>query len=329
MGFAVFGSLILGVVIGGAIAWYLLQQRLADLDRQHKQQLDRLRQGLEQDFEIQKQTARKNFDRELQALQAQLDQLKARSTAPSPAPSAAAPAPTPAPTPAPAPTTTAAKLPDPWGGVTAAPVAAAPIPTPAPEPIATPEPGPIAAPEPAPAPIPEPEPIAPPEPEPIATPEPAPAPAPIPEPEPIATPEPEPEPAPAPTPEPEPIAIVAPIAEPVASISAAPSPLAQVASLAARVRSLGQRAEARSPIAELCTFASHPDPQLRASAIAALAPISSPEVLELLQKALHDAAPTVVQAAAKALDRYKAHPPIAPSLPEPTLPANGSPQKSS
>ncbi|HEY9690057.1 MAG TPA: hypothetical protein V6D46_08675, partial [Coleofasciculaceae cyanobacterium] len=72
MGFVL---LILGIVIGGAIAWYLMQQRVGDLERQHKQYLDRQKQTLEQDFEVQKQTARKNYDRELQTLQAELKTL--------------------------------------------------------------------------------------------------------------------------------------------------------------------------------------------------------------------------------------------------------------
>lgn len=279
-----FAFLVLGVVIGGAIAWYLLQQRLVDLDRQHKQQLDRQRQTLEQDFEMQKQTARKTYDRELQALKAELNQLKARSAAPSPAPRVAAPTPTPVPAPAASAATPAAKLPDPWRSAAVVP---SPVPAPLPEPEPTPEPEPIATPEPEVIAASEPEPIAAPEPEPVAA-----------------------------------------ASEPTVATSAAPSPLDQVASLAARVRSLGQRAEARSPIADLVTLASHTDPQVRAAAISALAPVGSPEVVALLQKSLRDASLIVVRAAAKALDRYKTCPPIDANAPEPTLPPNGSPQKS-
>jgi HEAT repeat protein len=74
-------------------------------------------------------------------------------------------------------------------------------------------------------------------------------------------------------------------------------------------------------------LASHTDPQVRAAAIEALAPIGSPDVVALLQKSLHDASPIVVRAAAKALDRYKTCPPIDPDAPEPALPSNGIAQQ--
>ncbi|MFG3819315.1 HEAT repeat domain-containing protein [Limnothrix redekei] len=327
----IFVGLILGVVIGGAIAWYLMQQRVADLERQQKQYLDRQRQTLEQDFEVQKQTARKNFDRELQALQAEIAQLKAQT-----APTAAPPAPDPARS-APRPAATgqpAAQLPDPWGGT------GAPAPTPAPEPVAepvaepTPEPTPEPAPEPAPEPTPEPtaastaasmepvtETVVEPAPEPIAEPEPASEPTPEPVAEPIAEQAAEPvtEPVTEPITTPEPIAPIAP--------SNQPSPIEQVTQLATKVRAIGQRAEGQKLINDLLTFTSSPDATVRAAAIEALSAIHSPEVASCLEKALHDAAPIVVRAAAKGLERFKSQAPIAQPLEESPLPPNGGPKQ--
>lgn len=321
----IFVGLILGVVIGGAIAWYLMQQRVADLERQQKQYLDRQRQTLEQDFEVQKQTARKNFDRELQALQTEIAQLKAQT-----APTAAPPTPDPARS-APRPAATgqpAAQLPDPWGG------AGAPAPTPAPEPA----PEPVAEPMPEPTPEPAPEPVAEPEPtaasgEPIAEPTP----------ETVAEPIAEPEPAPEPTPETaaEPIAEQAaepatePVTEPVTTpepiapiaLSNQPSPIEQVTQLATKVRAIGQRAEGQKLINELLTFTSSPDATVRAAAIEALSTVHSPEVASCLEKALHDAAPIVVRAAAKGLERFKSQAPIAQPVEESPLPPNGGPKQ--
>ncbi|MBD2553639.1 HEAT repeat domain-containing protein [Limnothrix sp. FACHB-708] len=309
----IFVGLILGVVIGGAIAWYLMQQQVADLERQQKQYLDRQRQTLEQDFEVQKQTARKNFDRELQALQTEIAQLKAQT-----APTAAPPTPDPARS-APRPAATgqpAAQLPDPWGG------AGAPAPTPAPEPA----PEPVAEPEPTAAPgepvaEPTPEPVA----EPIAEPEPASEPTPEPAAEPIAEQAAEPvtesvtEPVTEPVTTPEPIAPIAP--------SNQPSPIEQVTQLATKVRAIGQRAEGQKLINELLTFTSSPDATVRAAAIEALSAVHSPEVASCLEKALHDAAPIVVRAAAKGLERFKSQAPIAQPIEESPLPPNGGPKQ--
>lgn len=325
----IFVGLILGVVIGGAIAWYLMQQRVADLERQQKQYLDRQRQTLEQDFEVQKQTARKNFDRELQALQTEIAQLKAQT-----APTAAPPTPDPARS-APRPAATgqpAAQLPDPWGG------AGAPAPTPAPEPAPEPvaEPTPEPTPEPAPEPVAEPEPtaasgepVAEPTPEtvaePIAEPEPASEPTPEPAAEPIAEQAAEPvtesvtEPVTEPVTTPEPIAPIAP--------SNQPSPIEQVTQLATKVRAIGQRAEGQKLINELLTFTSSPDATVRAAAIEALSAVHSHEVVSCLEKALHDAAPIVVRAAAKGLERFKSQAPIAQPVEESPLPPNGGPKQ--
>ncbi len=319
MGFVL---LILGIAIGGAIAWYLMQQRVGDLERQHKQYLDRQKQTLEQDFEVQKQTARKNHDRELQTLQAELKTLKAQLAAPQPI---AAPAPQPASAPAPSASTPrpAAQLPDPWGGVSAAAAPTPePAPTPAPEPVAEPEPEAIA--------VAEPEVIAKPEPEVVAESEPQPEPEVISEPEPevVAESKPQPEPEVIAEPEPEVVAEPEPIAppvDPVVSGPTQPSPIEQVARLANQVRTIGHRAEGQKPIADLLKLAANADPAVRAAAIEALGTVNRADVITLLEKSRYDASPIVVRVAAKALDRLKNHRAIEPTEAPQPLPPNGGP----
>lgn len=327
MGFVL---LVLGIVIGGAIAWYLMQQRVGDLERQHKQYLDQQKQTLEQDFEVQKQTARKNYDRELQTLQAELKTLKAQLAAPQPI---AAPAPQPAPTLAPSASAPqpAAQLPDPWGG---AAVVATPAPEPAPEPTPTPAPEPVA--EPAPEAIAEPEAVAEPEPAPeaIAVTEPEPEVAEESAPEAIAEPEPAPEaiavtePEPAVTePEPKVSAEPEPIAPPAPPVVTSSDLMAQVAHLAVQVRTIGQRAEGQKPIADLLKLATNPDATVRAAAIEALGTVYRADVVTLLEKSRYDASPIVVRVAAKALDRLKNHRAIEPAATPQPLPPNGGPVK--
>jgi hypothetical protein len=149
--------------------------------------------------------------------------------------------------------------------------------------------------------------------------------------EPIAEPEPTPEPVAEPTVEQavEPVTEPVTTPEPIAPIAPSnqPSPIEQVAQLATKVRAIGQRTEGQKLINDLLTFASSPDPTVRAAAIEALSAVHSPEVVSCLEKALHDAAPIVVRAAAKGLERFKSQAPIAQPVEESPLPPNGGPKQ--
>jgi hypothetical protein len=153
--------------------------------------------------------------------------------------------------------------------------------------------------------------------------------------EPIAEPEPTPEPVAEPTVEQAVEPVIEPVTEPVTTPepiapiapSNQPSPIEQVAQLATKVRAIGQRTEGQKLINDLLTFASSPDPTVRAAAIEALSAVHSPEVVSCLEKALHDAAPSVVRAAAKGLERFKSQAPIAQPVEESPLPPNGGPKQ--
>lgn len=304
--------ILLGIVIGAAVGFSLMRQRLTQLTRLHENELRRLREDLERDFQLRLDTTVKSMQ--------QNARVESRPVAPA--------VPSPAPRPASPPTA----APDPWDD---RPLAATPAPaTPA---AATPEPAPSPAPVP---PVPTssqdaqviPVVDAPPldaEPAPSpAAPSPA-APSPV-APSPVA--------APAVLSAPATLAAAAPAAStPVSPAQAAqlcaqvsgasPEQRAQIAAQLGEVLSLGGGSAAVRVVPTLVKLVGDRTATVRVAAIQALQGVTDAEAIAALTQARRDPSPAVMRAASTALQAHKGKPiPVAESPTERSLPPNAAPK---
>ncbi len=314
--------ILLGIVIGAAVGFSLMRQRLTQLTRLHENELRRLREDLERDFQLRLDTTVKSMQ--------QNARVESRPVAPA--------VPSPAPRPASPPTA----APDPWDD---RPLAATPAPaTPA---AATPEPAPSPAPVP---PVPTssqdaqviPVVDAPPldaEPAPsLAAPSPA-APSPA-APSPAAPSPAAPSPAAAPAVSSAPVtaAAAAPDAPtPVSPAQAAqlcaqvsgasPEQRAQIAAQLGEVLSLGGGSAAVRVVPTLVKLVGDRTATVRVAAIQALQGVTDAEAIAALTQALRDPSPAVMRAASTALQAHKGKPiPVAESPTERSLPPNAAPK---
>lgn len=294
--------ILLGIVIGAAVGFGLLRQRLTQLTRLHENELRRLREDLERDFQLRLDTTIKSMQQNARS--------ESRPVTPPPAVlSPAAPAPPPA------------AAPDPWDDrpmpatpAPATPVASMPAPIPSPEPV---PPAPVSpqADQVIPvvdAPPLDAEPAAPP---PVATPTASPAPV-MP-----AAPD-----APAAPAAPSPISAAKAVQLCAQVPGASSDQRVQIATQLGEVLDQGGGAAIARVLPTLVQLAGDRTATVRVAAIQSLAGITDAEAIAALTRALRDPSPAVMRAASAALQAHKGKPIAVEPPAERSLPPNAAPK---